>query len=479
MPFYPIDIPRNTLLDDLNKEFTNADGETFTPDVSQFPSVNPLFSPRIGFNYDLNGDRSTVIRGGTGIFSGRIPFVWLSNQINGSGVIRGGIGFEGQEVIDAGITFDPDVTAYAPENPAIALSNELNVTDPNFRLPQVWRTNLGLDQKLPFGINGTLEFIFNRDVQTPIAFNPVLREPDAILNGPDQRGIWTSPYSNDEDFRNVFLLTNANRKADYYALTASLSKQFDNGFYSMIAYTRSRARDLDAAGGSQAASLWPAVVQNDRNDPELGFAGFDAPHRVVGNLSYQVGGTSLGLFYDGGNAFRFSYTYAGDFGDNADRLMYIPNDANELNFEPVTIDGVEFSEQDQRDLFDAYIDQDDYLSEQRGQVTERNGAIAPWVNRFDFRIAQDINFTKTDKNKLQLTIDILNIGNLFSSNWGIPQVPFQSNPLSFREVNDAGEPVYRLNTIRGTSDFPTTTFQSSNNVLGNAWRMQVGVRYIF
>ncbi len=247
----------------------------------------------------------------------------------------------------------------------------------------------------------------------------------------------------------------------------------------MIAYTRSRARDLDAAGGSQAASLWPAVVQEDRNDPELSFAGFDSPNRIVGNLSYQVGGTSLSLFYDGGNAFRYSYTYSGNFGDNSDRLIYVPNDANELNFEPVTINGVDFSEQAQRDLFDAYIDQDDYLSGQRGQVSERNGAIAPWVHRFDFRIAQDINFTKTEKNRLQLTIDILNIGNLFNSDWGVPQVPFQSNPLNFRGVNDSGEPVYRLNTIPGTSDFPTTTYRSSLNVLGNAWRMQVGVKYIF
>ncbi|WP_020567248.1 TonB-dependent receptor [Neolewinella persica] len=479
MPFYPIDIPNNPLLDALNKEFQNAEGDNFTPDVAQFPTVNPLFSPRVGFNYDLNGDRSTVIRGGTGIFSGRIPFVWLSNQINGSGVIRGGLGFEGQEVIDQNITFNPDVTAYAPENPEIALSNELNVTDPNFKLPQVWRTNVGVDQQLPFGVKGTLEFIYNKDVQTPIAFNPVLRAPDETFSGPDQRGYWTSAYSNDDDFRNVFLLTNATRKADYYAITASLSKQFDNGFYAMAAYTRSRARDLDAAGGSQAASLWPSVVQENRNDPELGFAGFDAPNRVVGNLSYQIGGTALGLFYDGGNAFRYSYTYAGDFGDNSDRLIYVPNNASELNFEPVTINGVDFSEQDQRTLFDAYIDQDDYLSEQRGSVTERNGAIAPWVHRFDFRISQDIKFTKTESNKLRLTVDILNIGNLFNSNWGVAQVPFQSNPLSYRGVTDNGEPLYRLNTIPGTSDFPTTTYRYTSDVLGSAWRMQVGVKYIF
>lgn len=487
LPFYPIDIPTNEKLDALNKEFVDGDGNTFTPSVTTFPKVTPLFSPRIGFNYDLNGDRSTVLRGGTGIFTGRIPFVWLSNQVNGSGVIRGGLGYEGQEVIDRGITFNPDVTAYNPPASDLEtqLSNELNLTDENFKLPQVWRTNLAVDQQLPFGVKGTLEFIYNKDVQTPIAYNPVLRDADENFSGPDTRGYWTSQpgvsgYSNDPDFRNVFLLTNANEKADYYSITASLSKEFDNGFYAMAAYTRSRARDLDAAGGSQAISLWTATVQNDRNNPELGFAGFDAPNRVVGNLAYQTeGGTSLGLFYDGGNAFRYSYTYSGNFGDASNRLIYVPNDANELFFQEFSVAGELVTQQMQRDILDAYIDQDDYLSGQRGQIAERNGAIAPWVNRFDLRIAQDIRLTKTDRNKFQLTVDILNLGNLFNSNWGVAQVPFQQNLLNYRGVGDNGQPLYRINTIPGTSDFPTTTYRYSSDVLGSAWRMQMGVKYIF
>ncbi len=485
LPFYPIDIPNNELLDGLNKTLTGSEGETFTPDVSTFPKVSPLFSPRLGINYDISGgDRTTVLRGGTGLFSGRIPFVWLSNQVNGSGVIRGGIGYEGQEVIDNDITFNPDVTAYNPENPGAALSNELNLTDRNFKLPQVWRTNLGLDQQLPFNVKGSLELMYNRDVHTPIAYNPVLRAPDATFNGPDQRGYYTSQpglsgYSNDEDFRNVFLLTNAQRKADYYSFTAQLSKEFTNGFYAMAAYTHSRSRDLDAAGGSQAVSLWPATVKYDRNDPELSYAAFDIPNRVVGNLNYQTGGTTIGIFYDGANSFRYSYTYSGDFGDNSNRLIYVPNDANELNFETITVDGQEFTEQMQRDILDTYIDQDDYLSEQRGKIAERNGAIAPWVNRFDVRVLQNVKFSEGERNYLQFTIDILNFGNLLNSDWGIPQVPFQRNLLNYRGVNDAGEPVYRLNTISGTTDLPTETFRYSSSVLDNAWRMQLGVKYIF
>ncbi|MBS9523590.1 TonB-dependent receptor [Litoribacter alkaliphilus] len=479
LPFYPVNIPNNQLLDDLNKTFTGPDGNTFVPDVSQFPKVNPLFSPRVGFNWDVTGDRTTQVRGGTGVFSGRIPFVWMSNQVNGSGVIRGGYGLEGQDVIDAGIIFNPDVTAYTPENPAATLSNELNLTDRNFRLPQVWRTNLGVDQVLPFGIIGTFDFIYSQDVTTPIAYNAILRSPDGTLAGPDNRPFWNGTnYSNDPDFRNVFYLTNASQKADYYSLTAQLSKQFDGGFFTSVAYTRSRSRDLDASGGSQAISLWPNTVQVDRNAPELGYAAFDQPHRLIASFSYQTNNTTIGVFYEGGNAGRYSYTYSGNFGDGSNRLMYVPNSANELNFEEFTLDGRAVTVAEQRQVLDAYIDQSEYLSGRRGQLAERNGAVSPFVHRFDLRILQDIHVAKDGQHRLQLSMDFTNIGNMFNSEWGIPQFQWQNNLLNYRGVNDAGQPVYRMNPNPSTTDFPTETFRLSNS-LANVWRMQVGVRYLF
>ncbi len=491
LPFYPIDIPRNEKLDELNKTFVGPDGNEFTPDVSVFPSVNPLFSPRVGFNYDVFGDRSLQLRGGTGIFSGRIPFVWLSNQVNGSGVVRGGIGFEGQEVLDAGIVFNPDPNAYAPDNPEATLSNEINLTDEDFKLPQVWRTNFGADAQLPLGIRATVDLMYSRDISTPIAYNPVLRSPEGTLSGPDQRPFWVEQdglpaYSNDPDFRNIFYLTNADEKADYLSATVQLSKSFAGGFDAMVAYTYSRSRDLDAAGGSQAISLWPNTVQTNRNAPELGFAGHDQPNRLIANLSYRTNNTTIGVFYDGGNAGRFSYTYAGNFGDGSNRLMYIPNDANELIFSPFSIgeeddpDRINYTQDLQAQLLNEYIDQDDYLSSNRGSIAERNGAVRPWVHRFDLRILQDINLTGDGQNRLQLSLDFLNIGNMFNSEWGIPEVQFQENLLSLHEINDNNEPVYRINFVPGTEEVPTETFRlSTSNILTNAWRLQVGVRYIF
>jgi hypothetical protein len=498
LPFYETPIPRNQLLGDLvdarrdpnsdlfidqNWGFQDNDGNTFTPDVSQFPDVNPLWSPRVGFNWDLNGDGTTQVRGGTGIFSGRLPFVWLSNQVNGSGVVRGGLGFEGEEVADSGLfgsdwQFDPDVTFGNPENPEQTLSNELNLTERNFKLPQVWRSNLALDHQLPYGIVGTLELMYSQDITTPIAYNSILREPDGLLNGPDERPYWEGSYSNDDQFRNVFLLTNADKKADYYSVTTQFSKDFDNGFSTFIAYTHSRSRDLDAAGGSQAQSLWANTVKEDRNNPELSFSAFDIPHRFIGNLAYSTENTTISVFYQGSNAGRFSYTYSGNFGDSSNRLMYIPNNASELNFEEFQVNNQTVTVEQQIAALDAYIDQDDYLSENRGSIAERNGALRPWLHRFDVRLTQNVQFTKDAKNTVQFSLDFLNLGNLLNSDWGVPEFANQSSLLNYRGRNDQGEPIYRLNTVSGTSELPTETFRNTNSI-GDTWRLQLGVRYTF
>jgi hypothetical protein len=488
LPFYPIDLAENELLTAKNKTFTDKDGNEFVPDVRDFPKVNPLFSPRLGFNWDVNGDRTFQLRGGTGIFSGRIPFVWLSNQVNGSGVVRGGLGFEGQAVIDRGIIFNPDVAAYNPENPEATLSNELNLTDRNFTLPQVWRTNIGADYDLGNGLIATVDLMYNRDVSTPVAYNSVLRDPDGTLAGPDQRGFWRNRssegltgYSNDVDFNNIFLLTNASRKADYYSATFQLSKTFNQNWQAMAAYTHSRARNLDADGGSQAVSLWTQTVQSNRNDPELGFAFFDLPHRAIASLSYVTKNTTIGVFYEGSIAGRFSYTYSGNFGDASNRLMYIPNNASELRFEEFTLAGQTITAARQAELLDAYIDQDAYLSANRGSIAERNAAKNPWVNRFDLRILQDLYLIEGNKNRLQLSLDFLNIGNMFNSRWGMPQFPWQRNLLNFRRVDSDNVPVYRLNAIPGTAEIPSETFAYArgNSILNNAWQLQVGVRVIF
>ena len=491
LPFYPIDIPRNTLLEQRGTTFTLPNGETLVPDVSVFPKINPLFSPRVGFNYDVNGDRSFVLRGGTGIFSGRLPFVWLSNQVNGSGVIRGIVGYEGQEVVNRGIIFNPDVTAYNPVNPSQTLGTELALTDRNFKLPQTWRSSFGVDKKLPGGIVGSFDFIYSRDVTAPIAQNIVFREPDRTWNGPDQRPIWVPTPgffgpSSDPFFRQVFYLTNADVRPDYISGTISLAKSFNNGFDVTAAYTLSRARDIDATGGSQAQSLVPTVVKENRNKPELSFASFDQPHRIISTISYTTDNTTISLLYEGGPAGRFSYTISNggglntllNIGDGQARLVYVPNSADELNFQPFTLGGRTITQDEQRRAFDAFIDQDRFLSKYRGRVFDRNAAIRPWVHTFDLSMAQRIKITNDNKNKLELRFDFINVGNLLNPKWGIPDFPWQTSILNYRGTNAAGEPVYRIATNPGTTNIISETFRPSNSI-ANVWRMQVGLRYNF
>lgn len=491
LPYYPIELPQNQLLAERGTTFTLPNGQTIVPDVSVFPTVNPLWSPRVGFNYDVKGDRSFVLRGGSGVFSGRLPFVWLSNQVNGSGVVRGIFGFEGQEVINQGITFSPDVTAWNPINPSQTLGTELALTDPNFRLPQTWRTTLGSDFKLPGGIVGSFDFIYSRDLSAPLAQNIVVREPDATWNGPDQRPIWTPQTgffgpSSDPFFRQVFWLTNADANPDYVSGTITLNRSFNNGLDIMAAYTISRARDLDATGGSQAQSLVPTVVTENRNKPELSFAGFDQPHRIISNISYTTENTTISLFYEGGPNGRFSYTMAnatglntlGNIGDGQARLIYVPNNANELNWQPFTLAGRTVTAEEQAAAFDAFIEQDRFLRNARGRVFGRNEGVQPWVHTFDLSFAQRINITNDKKNKLEARFDFMNFGNLLNPEWGVPFFPWQQNILSYRGTNAAGEPVFRLATNPGTSDLVNETFRPTTGI-GSLWRMQVGIRYSF
>ncbi|MGB3149701.1 MAG: carboxypeptidase regulatory-like domain-containing protein, partial [Maribacter sp.] len=188
--------------------------------------------------------------------------------------------------------------------------------------------------------------------------------------------------------------------------------------------------------------------------------------------------TTISVFWEGGENGRYSYTYSGDFGDDSQRLMYIPNDASELNFEEFTLGGNTLTEQAQVNALNAYIAQDEYLRENRGQVAERNGAKNPWLNRYDLRITEDINLTRDKKNKIQLSMDFLNVGNMFNSDWGVPQFELQRNLLNYRGINAAGEPVYRLNSVSGTSELPTESFRPSSSI-GETWRLQVGIRYLF
>ncbi|PRD46481.1 TonB-dependent receptor [Sphingobacterium haloxyli] len=479
MPFYPISLPQNDRL--LQFELTDPrDGSTVIPDVSQLPKAKLVLSPRFGFNYDVFEDRSMQIRGGTGIFLGRIPFVYISNQVNRNGVTRGGYGLTGDDFVADPRPFNPDVDVYRPDPSTLEeqVSNEINLTDKNFSLPKIWRSTLALDKTLPGGFVASVEGIFSMDMKQVTAENLVLPEPHGYFQGADPRPYYTSSTTSNT-FSNVYMLRNAEKNGYYYSLTFLLNKRLWRGMTGNVAYTHSRAKDYGFNGGAQAAEIWPRTVRENRNNPELGYSNTHYPHRLMGWLSYKTGNTTVSVFYDAGQGV-YSYTYQGNFGDGANRLLYIPNSASELRFEEFAVNDEVYTAQRQAALLDAFIDQDPYLKKRRGQYAERNAAKYPWNHTFDLRIVQDLNIAriKATNHRLQLSLDVLNIGNLFNSNWGGRKTTDFAQLLSYREVNANQEPVYRIRLANGTNEPPTETFRNSVS-LSNTWRAQVGIRYIF
>ena len=467
--------------------FLDADDKEVKYSTDKLPDPQFLISPRVGFNYNATEDGSTRFRGGSGIFTGRPAFVWISNQIGNNGVLTGFI----QSDNTPNYPFNPDITAYIPEQATLPASYELALTDPKFRFPQIWRTNFAVEQKLPFGFVGTLEGIFSQNVNAIKYINANLPVPTSQFNGPDDRPRYTSNRINGAVV-NAVVLENTNQGAAY-SFTVQLERPFANGLFFKAAYNYSSSRNLTDAGSIAAGSFNGNAIVRDGNNPNLAYSQFDRPHRVITALTYRVeyakiGATQFSLFYegisggrtDGGSSGRVSYNYSNDMngdGHNANDLIYVPATGATLNFEQFTASGRTFTVEDQEAALEAYIQQDPYLSTIRGEYAERNGLVLPWLNRVDFGLVQEV-FTNLGgkRNTLQFRADILNVANLLNSDWGVSQSVINNRILNYRSVNANGEPVYRM--VNAGQNLPSSTFRY-NNTLNDTWQLQIGIRYIF
>lgn len=478
----------------------NADALVFRNGVriktGEPASTAVLLSPRVGFNWDVKGDKSLQLRGGTGIFSGPPPFVWISNQASNNGVDFGS--FVVTTAGDPRLAFNPDVDANRPVNATANTSYNLAVTANNFKFPQLFRSNLAVDKKLPLGIVATLEGIYSKDINAVYHQNINLPATGTPLAGSDKRIRYTSSkiYSGtggvsatNPNISDAILMTNTS-KGYTYNLTLQLQRNVKN-FYSMIAYSYGNSQSVND-GGSIAQSIWrDRQVSGDPNDEAVSFSNFYQPHRVIAAAFYRFEyakhfATSIGFTFEAANGGTSSYTYSGDVnndGQFTNDLIYVPKDQNDIVLE--TVNG-----SDTRSVnviwgqLNTYINQDPYLSTRRGQYAERNGLLLPFYKRLDLNFTQDINakFGKNN-NTLRLTLDIFNFGNLLNKNWGISRVPNRTALLNFKRVEttgvNAGKPVYSFPYLDATNQIPlTSTFQNSTSQ-SSRWQMQVGVRYIF
>jgi hypothetical protein len=459
--------------------FRDASGAPVQYSTGSLPGVNPLFSPRFGFNYDVGGEQKTQIRGGTGIFTGRPAYVWISNQIGNTGVLTGFI----QADTTFAYPFHPDPDHYKPApTDAPASSFRLAVTDPDFKFPQLWRSNIAIDQRLPWGITGTAEYLYSKDVNGIAYINANLPAPQSAFAGPDGRPRWTSNriYSNVSD---AIVLTNQGRGYSWN-ISGSLERAFQNGLFAKVGYSHGESKNTVDAGSIAVGSWTGNQIAIDPNNPVAGYSQFSPGGRVFAAVSYTrdffgLGATSVALYFDGRSAGNDSYIFSNDMnGDGATNdLIYIPRTMGEMNFQQFTSGGVTFTAAQQAAAWEAYINQDPYLREHRGEYAERNGVLRPKVYRADLSISQDVSRRLAgNANSLQIRLDILNFSNFLNKNWGVSQGLITNRPLSSQGVDANGASLYRLNLVGGR--LISKSFQKIVST-ADVWRMQLGVRYMF
>ncbi len=472
------------------------DGYKF--DVSTWPNTKLQVNPRVGFNWDVKGDRSLQVRGGTGLFTGVLPFVWFTNQPTSSGTIQSPeIGLAGAN-IPADFRFNPDAKAQIAKYPGLfpqavsttlASGAALAQVAKDFKMPRIWRSNLAADIELPGNMILTLEALFSKDVNAVVQKNMNLPGANKVFFGPDNRPYW-SGNKVVSAVSSAMVLANSS-KGYQTVLTAQLTKNFSNGLSGMLAYTYNLSKDVSSNPGSSAYSAWTSNLDvYDLNNPQLSHSNFAVPHRVVGSISYRVEyfkhlATTFSLYYNGSAMGRSSYAYNGDMtGDGArSDLIYVPNDANELTF--VDVPG-KMTAAEQSAKFWEYVEGDKYLSTRKGKYAERFAGVNPWRNRWDVKILQDIytNFGSDRKYTLQFSLDIVNAGNLLNKDWGHFTRSGLANqydvimPLTYKGVNSAGVPTFTLNAS-DIANFDSKNQQIKSVTTGSTWGMLFGVRFIF
>ncbi len=488
-----IDAPKfkNTAYDNAVADtmtFRDASGAPIRYNSGALPGVNLLFSPRFGFNYDVGGEQQTQIRGGTGIFTGRPAYVWISNQIGNTGVITGFI----QADTTFAYPFNPDPDHYKPAATGAPAANfRLALTDPGFQFPQLWRSNIAIDQRLPWGLTGTVEYMYSKDVNGIAYINANLPAPQSAFTGPDGRPRWTSNkiYGNVTD---AIVLTNQGRGYSWNA-AGSLERAFQNGLFAKVGYSYGASKNTVDAGSIASGSWTGNQIGIDPNNPIAANSQFYPGGRIFAAVSYsrdffKAGETSVSVYFDGHSAGTDSYIFSNDMnGDGATNdLIYIPRNIGEMNFATLTVGTAPgptqtFTPAQQVAAWEAYINQDPYLRQHRGEYAGRNAARRPWVYRADLSFSQAVGTSIAGRpNNLQVRLDILNFTNLLNKDWGIGQTIINNRPLASAGVDATGASLYRLATLGSAPNATliSKTYQKLATT-NDVWRLQLGLRYMF
>ena len=469
-------------------------------DTGKWPKSRMQISPRVGFVWDVFKDNSLKVRGGTGIFTGRLPLVFFTNMPTNSNMVQNAVVFGTKYENGIAVSHDSRLDQLAGgmitnvddaikkfglpttiENP-VAGSKISGVKD-NFKMPQIWKTSLAVDYQLPtsFPLSVTGEFIYNKNINAVTLENINIKDPSnwEHFNGADNRLIYPSDYTYVSG-KNAVVLTNTS-KGHGYTANVTVNAQPVEDLNMMLAYTHTESKEISGLPGSDPVSTWQGMLTIDGpNFATVQRSRYVVPDKVIAAVNYNLPfrhkgllrKTSLNLFYSGYSASGYSFAYTNDMnGDGINNdMMYIPKDDSEIKFK---------NEAD-RTAFWNFVDQDSYLKNHKGEYAEAYAARAPWVHRFDLRITEDFSFKagKTEHH-FQLSLDFMNIGNMINSKWGVMKNASSSNGcriLKYEGMDDNKTPIFSMYKING--EYPTETY-SYNRIYTECWKMQVGIRYIF
>ena len=478
-PGIRIDVP---FLSSVAANPTLLQNSKFPIDTSQVPSGNVLWSPRIGFNWDVDGDATTIIRGGAGVFSGQPPYVWISNAYANNGRSQVQLtctATTGVPAFTANPSAQPtDCTGGTGTPKAPTNEGEIDYFDPGTKYPQNFRLALGADKKLPWGLIGTVDLLYTRDINgwyiadENLVSQGTNSEGRTIYGTFSATGFTATPTRIDPaDLTQAVKVTNKDG-ARVYSATFQLQRQFGKRFTVSLAYTYTDSEDLMSFTSSQALSNFQfAPLDGDIQNRNLRPSAFDRPHKItltgIASLPY---GFDLGLIYVGMSGLPYTWTVNGDI--NADGV-----NGNDLVFVPAKPADISLQDPTQWTALNSFIQSQDCLAEARGRLIQRGECRNPWQNLLNLRLSWT-SPPVTGEQRIQVQLDVFDVLNLIDSNWGHfdEATGFENDGSAFLKavgydfVKD--RPIY-------TFSAPTSVVNTVYSPTSSRWRIQLGARYNF
>ncbi|WDF54530.1 TonB-dependent receptor [Mucilaginibacter sp. KACC 22063] len=518
----------------LSTKTTNATvdpnyGTTYTytkpKDVQNKYLNNVDINPRVSFNYDINGDQSVILRGGSGLFTGRVPFAWFGYAFYNNGVTYGAFDqrssnkpyVAGTNPVQAPTNGGLNFVNQQGANTSASGPTQVDLIDNNFKMPRVWRSSLAVDYATDNQWKFTLEGIYTkvmRDLKFQqintvdnVTYYPydVNKQQPIYIAVPNAANTGTTQAIN-SSYTNAYLLSNTNQ-GYRYSLTAQIAKLFvldaKSNLNFSVAYTYGHSKDVTNGIRNSMESNWQLNQALSPNNPQAANSNFDIRHRIVSTLNYMVNWdaakkytANFTLFFSAQSGNPYTYGFVPNPINGTGQqvsLAYIPKVGETVNFFNNIAGGATAAQQ--AAAFDAFIDGDKYLKSRRGQFTERNGAFTPWNNNLDFRYAQDFKIGEgKHKHVITFTYDIVNLTNLLNKDWGHYYFsPNTYNSTSFIGLTPVGNTTTSPNNTASAGNYvkngnvafyPKYTFAApstkySTDYFASRWQMQFGVRYTF